>query len=384
MSISVMPRNVPMSGERTMKAAIFAMPAPINPLKPSTGTVAPIIPPASACDEEEGRPHHHVSRFQAMAPINAAKMTDSTAEGPAPRSMSKLMMPLPMVLATWTPPLKAAMKLKKAAHATARFGDNTRVDTTVAMEFAASWKPLMKSKMRATPTIRMTAASSISGVLQHHALDDVRHALTLVRGGLDDVVDLLPLDDGQGIHAALEEPAQPGAQHLVRLRLQPLDFLAAGENLVRLLDEPQRRHHLLHLLRGHHQQARQLRRVGQAALDFVVVQPGRGCVRQVQHVVDARQQRVDLRPVERGDELLVQTVEGGVGDLVTQVLHVLERADPGGHIAIVAQQFVQHLRALNCRGALLVEVVEELIRLGHQPFEHGYLPVGHTRDVTCV
>ena len=63
------------------------------------------------------------------------------------------MMPLPMVLATFTPPPNAAMKLKKAAQATARFGDSTRVDTTVAMELAASWKPLMKSKMSATATM---------------------------------------------------------------------------------------------------------------------------------------------------------------------------------------------------------------------------------------
>jgi hypothetical protein len=32
--------------------------------------------------------------------------------------------------------------LKKAAQITASRGDSTRVDTTVAMELAASWKPL--------------------------------------------------------------------------------------------------------------------------------------------------------------------------------------------------------------------------------------------------
>ena len=35
------------------------------------------------------------------------------------------------------------MKLKNAAHTTACPGDRTRVDTIVAIEFAASWKPLM-------------------------------------------------------------------------------------------------------------------------------------------------------------------------------------------------------------------------------------------------
>ena len=51
--------------------------------------------------------------------------------------------PDPTVLATAVPKTKAAMKLKNAAQTTALPGDSTRVDTTVAIEFAASWKPLM-------------------------------------------------------------------------------------------------------------------------------------------------------------------------------------------------------------------------------------------------
>jgi hypothetical protein len=46
--------------------------------------------------------------------------------------------------------------LKTAAHTTATDGERTRVETTVAMEFAESWKPLMKSKMNATPTMPRT------------------------------------------------------------------------------------------------------------------------------------------------------------------------------------------------------------------------------------
>lgn len=51
---------------------------------------------------------------------------------------------------------KKAIKLKIAAHSTAIKGVNTFVDTIVAMELAASWKPLVKSKTSAIPmmTIR--------------------------------------------------------------------------------------------------------------------------------------------------------------------------------------------------------------------------------------
>src|SRR5580693_10372839 len=65
-------------------------------------------------------------------------------------------MPLPMVPATAVPKTNAAMKFQNAAHATARNGDNTRVDTTVAIEFAASCQPLENSNasVRKTTTIR--------------------------------------------------------------------------------------------------------------------------------------------------------------------------------------------------------------------------------------
>ncbi len=47
-------------------------------------------------------------------------------------------MPAPTVWATAVPKPNAATKLKNAAQITAFPGESTRVDTTVAMEFAAS------------------------------------------------------------------------------------------------------------------------------------------------------------------------------------------------------------------------------------------------------
>src|SRR5512136_3194812 len=60
-------------------------------------------------------------------------------------------MPLPMVLATAVPNTKAAMKFQKAAQATARKGVRTRVETTVAMELAASCQPFENSKASVRP-----------------------------------------------------------------------------------------------------------------------------------------------------------------------------------------------------------------------------------------
>jgi hypothetical protein len=63
-------------------------------------------------------------------------------------------MPLPMVEATAVP-MSAPVRLKKAAIAIAWRGVSTFVETTVAIAFAASWKPLMYSKAMAASTTMM-------------------------------------------------------------------------------------------------------------------------------------------------------------------------------------------------------------------------------------
>ena len=98
---------------------------------PLFAIAAPARPPISACDELEGMPHHHVIRSQAIAPTSAANTTAvSTIDGST--------MPFPIVVATCRPKNKNAMKLKNAAHTTAQRGERTRVETTVAIELAAS------------------------------------------------------------------------------------------------------------------------------------------------------------------------------------------------------------------------------------------------------
>ena len=66
------------------------------------------------------------------------------------------MRPDPIVFATAVPKRNAATKLKNAAQKTAVKGESTRVDTTVAIEFAESCIPLMKSKTRAIAMMKRT------------------------------------------------------------------------------------------------------------------------------------------------------------------------------------------------------------------------------------
>src|SRR3954469_6979488 len=137
-------------------------------------------------------------------------------------------MPLPTVDATAAPNTRKATKLKKAAQATAQCGLIAPVETMVAIEFAASWKPFRKSNASAT-TIRKTMTwkvTPISGVLEHDAFDDVGDVLAAVGHRLEVFVDLLQLDQLARVGLVVEELGEARAQHLVGLGLEAVDLAA--------------------------------------------------------------------------------------------------------------------------------------------------------------
>src|SRR5579871_316402 len=123
-------------------------------------------------------------------------------------------MPLPMVPATAVPKTKAAMKFQNAAHATARNGDSTRVETTVAIEFAASCQPLENSKarVRKTTTIRSEKLDmERSSALQNDAFNDIGDVFAFVDSGFDDLKNFLPLDDLDRVFFLVKELSDQGA-----------------------------------------------------------------------------------------------------------------------------------------------------------------------------
>src|SRR5262245_23291046 len=119
------PSTRPTSGETTMKSTVLITPSTTTARGPAVTTAAPTKPPISACDDDVGSPHHHVSRFHASAASSEA----STIAGVTTAGST---VPFAIVLATCTPNTANATKLKAAAHATASRGDSTRVLTTVA------------------------------------------------------------------------------------------------------------------------------------------------------------------------------------------------------------------------------------------------------------
>jgi hypothetical protein len=137
-----------------MAEVVLSTPVHTTASSPALAMPAPSRPPISACELLDGMPASQVMMFQAMAPARAAKMTPGV-------TMLASTMPVPRVSATCRPKNRKAMKLKNAAQSTAYCGRSTRVETMVAMEFAASCSPLRKSKNSATPIRPISSGRAI-------------------------------------------------------------------------------------------------------------------------------------------------------------------------------------------------------------------------------
>src|SRR3954471_16019779 len=150
------------------------IPSPSMALAPSLTKAAPTTPPMSACEELAGNPSHHVARFHVIAPIRPANTTVVVIA-------SAWTMPLATVAATASE-MKAPAKFRTADIATAERGDIARVETDVAMAFAVSWNPFVKSKASAVATtMTRTTSPDTSAVLDDDALERVGDVL----GGVD-------------------------------------------------------------------------------------------------------------------------------------------------------------------------------------------------------
>ena len=117
---------------------------------PVAATEEPMIPPISAWLELDGRPRYQVIRFHVIAPTSPASTTSSVIA-------SGSTMPVATVAAT-AKKKNAPMKLRIAELRTATRGESARVETLVAIEFAVSWNPFVKSKKSAVTTTATSVA----------------------------------------------------------------------------------------------------------------------------------------------------------------------------------------------------------------------------------
>ena len=137
------------AGSRTLDT----MTEPLTVLIPAPTTTAPIRPPKRACEELEGSPTSQVSRFQTMAPTRPAndqRGDQALVEEAAGDGLGHL------------GGQAGADEVEDSGQDHGRSRQEAPVAIGPAMAFALSWKPLVKSKMRATTTTTMTTNSSVT------------------------------------------------------------------------------------------------------------------------------------------------------------------------------------------------------------------------------
>src|SRR6266567_2116046 len=242
----------PSSGESTIAARVFDSPLQTTTAMPALAIPAPSRPPISAWELLDGMPKNHVTRFQTMAPVNAPNTTRAS-------TICASTMPVPSVCATCSPNTRKAMKLKNAAQPTAYCGRSTGVDTMVATEFAASWKPLRKSNARASainPTSSGRASVAVcivavprrSHVIEDDAVDLVGYVVEAVDHFFQMVVDLVADDERHRIGSrvgAVELP-QAAVVNVVGAALDLGDALGDAAEAGGLgADRAEQRHRLL-------------------------------------------------------------------------------------------------------------------------------------------
>src|SRR6476659_6906115 len=167
--------------------------------------------------------------FQPIAPSRPPRITCGS-------TLLCSIIPPPTAFATATLPVNSAAKLKVAAQNTAASGLRTRVPTIVAMEFAESWKPLLKSKMKATAMIATTYQTTASGVLDGDAVYRVGDAHAEIDRDLERFVHLLPADHLERIGGAGEQCADRVMIDRVALLLELLDLARLGAHVTRCPD----------------------------------------------------------------------------------------------------------------------------------------------------
>src|SRR5258706_10227821 len=318
-----------------------------------------------AWEELVGRPRMRVMVFQEMAPKSPASNTCWFTS-------SMCTMPLPMVLATAVPKTNAATKLKKAAQTTARKGVRTRVETTVAMELAASCQPFENSNARVTKTTmnrRVKLVIGRSGAFEDDAFDDVGDVFALVDGGFDDFENLFPFDDLDGILLFVEELGNEGTAEAVTVVLVAVDFDAVLKGFLRCFQGADSN---LNLSGRRNQDLDEIDGSVTDAVDAIEHKSAGSRVDQINHVVQAAAELVNVLTVKRRDESLIQLREEGVGNLVALVLDGFDDLHLLRHTGVVRQHFMQGVGPDMDIPCLFGEKVEETNFARQKPLQNSW------------
>src|SRR4051812_14227499 len=252
--------------------------------------------------------------FQKIAPRSPPRMTCGS-------TMLCSIIPPPTAFATATLPVNSAAKLKVAAQNTAASGLSTRVPTIVAMEFAESWKPLLKSKMKAIAMIATTYQTTGSGVLDGDAMHRVGDAHAQIDRDLERLVHLLPADHLERVGRTGEQRADGVVIDRVPFLFQLLDHARLCTHVTRRPDRRDSGGDVLCRLTDH---VRHLLRRLAHLVDVQHDDPTRRSVQPIDDVVQPGREQMDVLAVDRRDEALVDPGIDREGQDVRLMLDVLD------------------------------------------------------------
>ena len=278
------------------------------------------------------------------------------------------MMSWPTVLATAVV-TNAPTRFATAATVTACLGVIARVETAVAIEFAVSWKPFVKSKKSA---VTMTAISRAS-TMPYRFLTRIASRTSAAFSQASMASSSRSWMSfqrmiGDRIRLGVEELGHTIADEPVAFVLELLELLELQR---RVLEAVEPAHGLVELDRRAQDDLGLLTRMAGNLLDAVRVEVVGGVVDEVADVVERHGQPVDVVAVEGRHERPVEQADDLACDVVSLVL---VRLDPADELCAVVREAVEQLeqqpRDVDGVARGRREEVEELAALGDEADPH--------------
>src|SRR5512138_2694033 len=169
-----------------------------------------------------------------------------------------------------------------------------------------------------------TKVGSISGVFDDDALEQIRDVFAAVRGRLEEVENLLPLDHRDGVTLLVEELDDRILVDAIRFVLELFDARGHFEHAVAPFERMQRFGDAIERIADDLDEPL---RTAADARDLIEPNHGRRRINGVHHIVERAGKRVNIFAVQRRDERTVEAVNDGPRAAIARVLDFLDRLD---------------------------------------------------------
>src|SRR5882762_3735170 len=208
-----------------------------------------------------------------------------------------------------------------------------------------------------------------SRALEDDAFDDVGDVFALVDGGLNDFEDFFPLDDLDGIFLFIEELGDEGAAEAVAVVFVAVDFDAVLESFLR---RAQGANGQLNFGGGGNEDLDEVDGAGANGVHAVEDEAAGSGINEVNDIVKAAAELVDVFAIEGGDEGLIELGEEGVGELIAFMLDGFDDLHLLRDAGVMREHCQQGFGADVDIRSLFGEKVEEPRFVRHKPLQKSW------------